>query len=185
MKLFKRQNVLVTALLLLTMTCFSCAKKATGVRSIRQTESHTTNPIVSNTSVTAGHAQNVDYTVTVVELPLDSTDGTFVVTAEIKTPTGKFIPITTTHSLGKDVNGVYNDTESNNQLDIRARCLGEKCDTYLLLVTVIKNNSSVHQVSVISRATETFFNVENINAYVAGAHLYYGLDEVMQRNNLH
>lgn len=163
----------------------SCAKKPNGVRAVRQTESKTTNPVVSNPSINAANSQNLLYTLTVVELPGEPTEGSFTVNAEIKTPMGKFIPITTTHTQGQDVWGSYNDSDTGAQLDIRARCLGENCDTYILLVTVVKNGYSVHQVVAISYLTETFFNVENINANVAPQSFYRSLDEVVQRNQLH
>lgn len=185
MNRFKLTNLVLPLVVILSTFIFSCAKKATGVRTVRQTEANIVNPSVSNPSVEQANNQNLLYTLSVVELPGEAADGTFTVKAEIRTPSNKFIPITTTHTNGQDVNGVYTDADTGTQLDIRARCLGSACNIYILLVTVIKNNYSVHQVVATSYLTnETAFNIEHINATVAPTLFYRSLDEVVQRNKL-
>ncbi len=185
MKTFRLNHLALSIVVTLTAFSFSCAKKATGVRTVRQTQAVAVNPAVSTPSTQAANNQNLLYTLTVVELPGEATSGTFTVNSEIRTPMGKFIPITTTHTNGQDVYGVYDDADTGAKLDIRARCLGSECNTYILLVTVIKNNYSVHQIVATSYLTnETSFNVENINASVAPGSFYRSLDEVVQRNKL-
>lgn len=185
MKAFKLTNLVLPLVVVMSAFSFSCAKKATGVRAVRQTQTNIVNPAVSNPSVQQANNQNLLYTLTVVELPGEATDGSFTVNAEIRTPMNKFIPITTTHVNGKDVSGVYSDADTGAQLDIRARCLGADCNIYILLVTVIKNNYSVHQIVATSYLSNTTsFNVENINASVAPNSFYRSLDDVVQRNKL-
>lgn len=184
MKTFKLTNLVLPLVVVLSAFSFSCAKKATGVRAVRQTEAQQMNPVVNTNSNNAANAQGLLYKITVIELPGEATDGSFTVNAEIKTPMGRFIPITTTHTAGRDVYGTYNDADTGAYLDIRARCMGANCDTYLLLVTVVKNNQSVHQSLAISYLTESFFHLDENNATVSPGNFYRSLDEVVQRHNL-
>lgn len=186
MKTFKLTHLVLPLIVVLSAFSFSCAKKAGGVRTVRQTEGKVMNQAVNTPSVNAGNAQGLLYNITVIDRPVvgDSEETSFVINAEIRTPNGRFIPITTTHTAGKDVLGTYNDPETAAQLDIRARCIGTKCETYILLITVIKNNQSVHQVLGLSNSNEDFFHYENVNASVAPGYFYRTLDEVAQRKGL-
>jgi len=186
MKTFNLTNLVLPLVVVISAFSFSCAKKASGVRTVKQTEGKVMNQAVNTPSVSAGNAQGLLYNITVIDRPaLDQADeSSFVINAEIKTPYGRFIPITTTHTQGRDVLGTYSDTETSAQLDIRARCIGSQCETYVLLMTVIKNNQSVHQVLAISKSSEDFFHYENVNASVAPGYFYQSLDEVAQRKSL-
>ncbi len=186
MRTFKMTRLVLPIIMALTVFTYSCAKKAAGVRTIKQTEGKVMNEAVNTPSANAGNSQGLLYAISVIDRPSsdESNEATAVVAAEIKTPNGKYVPITTTHTQGQDAGGVYNDTDSGTQLDIRARCLKPKCATYILLVTVIKNQSSMHQVLAISNSTEDFFHYENLNASVAAGYLYSSLDEVVRRKGL-
>ena len=182
MKTFKLTNLVLPLVVVLSAFSFSCAKKATGVRTVRQTEGKVINPAVNTPSVGAGNAQGLLYNITVIDRPIpgDSDGNSFVINAEIRTPFNRFIPITTTHVQGQDVLGTYNDAETGAQLDIRARCKGAQCEKYILLITVLKNNQSVHQVLAISNSNEEFFHYQNVNAAVAPGYFYTSLDQVPQ-----
>ncbi len=191
MKTFKLTHLALPLIAVLTVFSFSCAKKATGVRTVRQTEGKVMNEAVNTPSANAGNAQNLLFLITVIDRPaLDESDeNTSIVNAEIKTPAGRFVPITTTHTLGadnkyQDAGGIYNDPDSGAQLNIRARCLKEKCATYVLLITVIKNNQSIHQLLAISNSDQDFFNYENVNAQVAPGYFYRDLADVVSRKGL-
>ena len=185
MKTLRLTPLALSIVVVLSAFSFSCAKKANGIRTVRQTQANIVNPAVSNPSINQANNQNLLYTISVVELPGEAVAGTFTVNAEIKSPSNKFIPITTTHTNGQDVYGVYTDEDSGTKLDIRARCIGAECNTYILVITVIKNNQPQHQIVATSYLTnETSFNVENINAQVAPGSFYRSLDEVQERNKL-
>jgi hypothetical protein len=186
MKTFKITHLVLPLIMALGVFSVSCAKKATGVRTIKQSEGKVMNAAVNTPSANAGSSQGLLYAISVIDRPSpDETDETtFVVTAEIRTPNGKYVPITTTHTQGQDVVGLYNDTDNGAQLDIRARCLKANCATYILLVTLIKNQHSVHQVLAISNSNEDYFHYENVNASVAAGYFYTSLDEVVRRKGL-
>lgn len=172
----------ILSVLAISFVSFSCAKKPAGIRTVRQTDSKVVNQAVSNASTQAASVQNLLYQMTVVELPGEATDGSFTVNSEIKTPSGQYVPITTTHTNGKDAQGVVEDAANGAKLDIRSRCVGENCDQYIMLVTVVKNNYAVHQMMVISYLNQSYFNIETINASIAPSQMYRSLDEVVQRN---
>ena len=186
MKTFKMTNLVLPLVVALSVFSFSCAKKAEGVRTIKQTQGKVMNAAVNTPSTNAGNAQGLLYTISVIDRPMvDEADpNNLVINAEIKTPAGRYIPVSTTHVPGKDVWGTYDDTDSGAKLDIRARCLKEQCATYVLLITVIKNGHSVHQILAISNSNEDFFNYENVNAQVAANYFYRDIDDVVRRKGL-
>ena len=139
------------------------------------------NEIVNDASVNAASSQNNLYQVTVVEVPGESTDGIFVVKSEIKTPSGQFIPVTTTHINGQDANGVIDDAANGSKIDVRAKCIGANCEKYILLFTVVVNQQAVHQIAIISYNYQTYFNMEHVNKAVT-SNFYRTLDQVVQRN---
>lgn len=185
MKTLRLNPIALSIVVVLSAFSFSCAKKANGIRAVRQTEANIVNPGVSNPSIDRANNQNLLYTISVIELPGEAVKGTFTINAEIQTPSKKFIPITTTHINGQDVYGVYTDDDTGTKLDIRARCIGADCNSYILVVTVVRNNQAQHQIVATSYlSNETSFNVENINAQVAPGSFYRSLDEVVERNKL-
>lgn len=176
---FMKKNFLYLVVLTgLTAISFSCAKKPSGVRTLRQTEQRIVDPNVTNASRNQAANQNVNYTMSVVEVPEPgSQPEELIINSEIKTPNGKFIPITTTHISGKDVYGILTDSDNGNKLDIRARCIGTSCEQYILLMTVVKNNYAVHQIVVVSYSHQSYFNLKEIN-YTTGIQFYQSLDAV-------
>lgn len=182
----KTKQIILAATAVMAMFILSCAKKPTGVRSVKQTTHNVVNPQVTNPSVQAAGAQNIHYQLTSIELPGEPVNGTISVRSEILTPSGYYIPITTTHTAAQmDAYGVVNDNDNGVKLDIRTRCIGQNCEKYIMLITVVKNNHSVHQMIAISNYNQSFFNLEQINASVpGGSQLFYGnIDQVLQRNS--
>ncbi len=168
---FNLKSIVISLFTLSLIFQFSCAKKAAGTRSITKTAAVDLNPSVTRPSAQIGSLQEqykVNYTVSKVDYPTTNADGSFSVKSEIKTPLGQYIPLTTTHSAGQlDANGVYTDTVNNMKIDIRARCEGANCQKYLMLVTVIKDNYTYYQVSVISYNQDCHFSYEERSPRVA------------------
>jgi len=165
----------------------SCAKKGSGVRAIKQTDSVMTNPAVSTPSIQAADTQQLRYNITSLERPelASDSDPQTRIKLEISTPDQRYLPIETLHIDGNDSSGFFDDTTKNAvKLDIRARCEGEQCTRYLLLVTVVKNGYAIHQLAAISFIDDCKFNLENINFSVPGARMYSSLDELSQRNTI-
>ena len=178
-----KTTVLYT-LLITVVLLSSCAQKKSPVRSVKQTQSNTLNPVTSQASVRAADAQSLLYDITVLERPTIDFNSTPQVTSEIKTPDKRYITISTTHQNGQDSYGVIEDPQNGTKLDIRARCEGENCERYLLLVTVVKSGYALHQLAAISYNQDCSFNLENINYGVSGARFYSNLDELNQRNQI-
>ncbi len=173
----KKTTIYFIALIALSTVSLSCAKKPSGVRTIKQTQGYAINQQQNNTSMNQANNQNQLYNVVSVELPEAGSQPEVVsVTSEIKTPYGQYLPITTTHTGGKDVYGVLTDSMNGTQLDIRSRCLGASCEKYFLLVTVVKNNYAIHQIVVVSNSNQNFFRFQHIN-YTVGS-FFQSLDAV-------
>ncbi len=165
----------------------SCAKKGSGVRAIKQTDSVMTNPAVSRPSIQAADTQQLLYGITSLERPelASESDPQTRIKLEIRTPDQRYVPIETSHIDGNDSFGFFDDTQKNGtKLDIRARCEGTQCDRYLLLVTVVKNGYAIHQLAAISYSSDCMFNLENINFAVPVARMYANLNELSQRNTI-
>jgi hypothetical protein len=167
----------------------SCAKKGSPVRAVKtQTESTTMNNVTSTQSAQAAGAQALSYTITSISIP-QSDESSIKIDSEIKTPDGRYIPITTTHTANQDSVGVIDDREKNgNLIDIRARCVDNNnsyslnCEKYLMLATIVKNGYAVHQLAVVSYSNDCKFNLENISPAVSGLRIYSSLDDLAQRN---
>lgn len=166
----------------------SCAKKDGPLRAIKQTESNVMNPITSTPSVRAADAQNLLYDIVSISWPIaGSSAGSFdlSINSEIKTPDGRYIPVTTSHQNNRDSVGVIDDTEKNGtKIDVRARCEGANCEKYLMLATVVKGGYAVYQLAVVSYSTDCKFNLENLNPSVQGLRIYSSLDDLSQRNTV-
>jgi len=162
----------------------SCAKKDGPIRAIKQTESNITNPATSMLSVRTADAQNLLYDIISISWPISSASD-LSINSEIKTPDGRYIPVTTSHKNNKDSVGVTDDTQKNGtQIDIRARCEGANCEKYLMLATVVKGGYAVYQLAVVSYSSDCKFNLENLNPMVAGLKIYSSLDDLSQRNTI-
>ncbi len=164
-----------------TVVFVSCAKKGAPIRAIKQTGSKVMNVETSTTSRRAADAQNLLYDIVSISWP--SGEGAELkIESEIKTPDGRYIPVTTIHNGGADSVGVIDDTEKNgNKIDIRARCEGANCEKYLMLATVVKGGYAVHQLAVVSYSSDCKFNLENLSP-AAGVKIYSSLDDLSQRN---
>ncbi len=169
-------------------TFTSCAKKGAPVRAVKQTEAKPMNAATSSQSQTAAGAQNLLYDVTSIAFPILN-DTEITMNSEMKTPDGRYIPITTIHKNNVDSVGVIDDMQINgNKIDIRARCVdnnnnySENCEKYLFLATVVKGGYAVHQLAVVSYSVDCKFNLENLNPKVSGLKLYSSLDDLAKRN---
>lgn len=143
---------------------FSCAKKPQGIRTVKQTRAQYIDNTMTPASINAANNQNALFNISVIELPSEpDSSGNVVVKAEIVSPSGQYIPISTTHNNGSDAYGVYTDTVSGIKLDIRARCVGSACDKYILMITEIKSQYAIHQMIAISYKSQDYFNLKHIN----------------------
>ncbi len=126
---------------------FSCAKKPDTVRASRKNESINMNPAVS----TQSEAQaSIIYKIVAVSRP-NSTSTGFSVDTDIQTPDNQFLPLTTTHdSSGSLSQGTFQDTARGAVVRVQAKCAGDGCMKYLLLVTVTKNNVALFQSAAVS-----------------------------------
>jgi len=183
MKHSKSKNIYKLVLLSLTMMCSlgfsSCAKKGTGVRSAPKTSATVVSPQSTAQAQQAAVSQNLSYTLEKIGWPEVNPDGSISMSFELKNPQSQFLPITTSHFTNQDAYGVYNDSINGVQLDIRTRCLGEGCEKYYTLVTIVKNNYAYHQIASLSYNTDCDFNVEHRNYQTA--QLFNNLDEVVNR----
>ena len=159
----------------------SCAKKGSTVRAVKQTGSKVMNPAVSTPSRQAADTQNLLYDIVSLSWPIEG-DGELKIESEIKTPDGRYIPITTFHTNNYDSVGVIDDAQNGNKIDIRARCEGENCEKYLLLATIVRGGFAVHQLAVVSYSSDCRFNLQNTNHTVAS--MYSSLDELSQKNTI-
>lgn len=172
---------MISLIILMSVFSFSCAKKKSGIRAVTKTDSRVIRPETSTPSVQAATNQNLKYVLSTLSIPQLNDNGSYSIVSEILNPTNQYVPITTTHLGAQDAYGVYNDSATNAQLDIRSRCIGEQCDKYVLLVTVVKGGYAYHQMAAISYANDCHFNVEHRNAQVV--QLYKSLDEVISSNS--
>lgn len=185
MKKMSPMNIIFNSMFLLAALIFSsCAKKGTNVRAVKQTEGNVMNVATSTTSIAAASAQSLMYDINSISWPIPSeTSAEVHIDSEIKTPTNKFIAISTNHkSEGVDSRGVTDDTENATKLDIRARCVGENCEKYLMLATIVKGGYAIHQLAVISYSNDCKYNLENVNYTVKS--FYQNLDQLAQQNNI-
>ncbi len=180
----KKLSLIQVMFLLTALTFTSCAKKGASVRAVKQTEGNVMNPATSTPSVAAASAQSLMYDVNSISWPIPSDSSAEVhIESEIKTPSNKFIAITTNHkSEGVDSRGVTDDSENGTKLDIRARCVGENCEKYLYLATIVKSGYAIHQLAVISYSNDCKYNLENVNYTVKS--FYQNLDQLAQQNNI-
>jgi hypothetical protein len=180
----KTSKTMIIGLTLIALFNFSCAKKPSGIRTIRQTEAQAINPSSNTYNKEAAAAQGTLYEIYSIERPdTSASDGTVVVKSEIKTPEGKFIPVTATHDGKEDENGLIN-LEGNHQLLVQSRCINENCATYVMLITLLINNYAYHQNLAVSYSKdETYFHVDNKNA-ARTSNFYRSLNEAVQANNI-
>ena len=168
--------ILVLVMAALAFSGLSCAKKESKIRGAK-TAQQTMNPQTTAQSIQQADTQSISYSLNSVSTPEDKGGGINAVVSEILSRSTTYIPIETTHSLNQDSYGVYDDTSQGTKLDIRARCIGAGCETYVLLVTVVKNGYAYHQMAAISFSADSFFYSEQRNYRVAT--MYKNVDEVL------
>lgn len=179
----QKMSFLMNSLVIISMLTFSCAKKASSPRAVKQTGSKVMDAGVSTPSRLAAQTQKLDYDIVSISWPAEQ-NGELKIESEIKTPDGRFIPITTIHNnnSNKDSVGVVEDAKNGNKIDIRARCEGDNCAKYLLLATIVRGGYAVHQLAVVSYSSDCLFNLQNTNYTVAA--MYTSLDDLAQRNSI-
>ncbi|OFZ31972.1 MAG: hypothetical protein A2622_12100 [Bdellovibrionales bacterium RIFCSPHIGHO2_01_FULL_40_29] len=129
---------------------FSCAKKPSGVRAVKKTESVNMSPAISNQSEQQAQAQNIMYKLSTVSTPTITSSG-HTVDSDLQTPDLDYLPITTSHENGNLYSeGSYTDAKRGARVLIQAECFGSDCYKYLLLVTVVKNNLALYQTAALS-----------------------------------
>ena len=161
---FKKLTSLTKIALILAigLTAFSCAPKKQGVRATVKSGTTSLNPTTSAVADQQAQAQNAIYKISTITVPA-VVDAGVEITAELLTPNGQYLPITTTHSASRlDSQGVYNDSARGLQVLINARCSDSDCFKYVLLVTVTRNNQAVYQSGAISFKDDcNFYSVAN------------------------
>lgn len=176
----KNLNANKMFLLLVTATLafsgLSCAKKQSKIRGAK-TQQQVLNPQITNQSVQQADTQDISYMLNSVSTPQDNGNGTHTVVSEILSRASNYIPIDTTHAVNQDSYGIFDDSTQGTQLDIRSRCIGEGCEKYVLLITVVKNGYAYHQMVAISFASDDFFYSEQRNYRVAT--MFRSVDEVL------
>lgn len=167
--------ILVLAMATLAFTGLSCAKKQSKIRGAK-TQQQVMNPQITNQSIQQADAQDLSYILKSVSTPNDNGNGTHTVSSELESR-GNYIPIDTTHDLNQNSYGVFDDPSRGTKLDVRSRCIGSGCETYVLLVTIVKNGYAYHQMAAISFASDDFFYSEQRNYTVTT--MYKNVDEVL------
>lgn len=175
-KLNSNQLIIFFVAMAMAFSTLSCAKKESKIRGAKK-EQQILNPQTTAQSIQQADNQSISYSLSSVSTPEDKGGGLNAVVSEILSRSN-YIPIETTHSLNQDSYGVYDDTSQGTKLDIRARCIGAACETYVLLVTVVKNNYAYHQMAAISFSSDNFFYSEQRNYKVAS--MYKSVDEVLK-----
>lgn len=171
--------ILVLVMATFAFSGLSCAKKESKIRGAK-TNQQVMNPQITNQSIQQADTQDISYMLNSVSAPVDNGNGTNKVTSEILSRAANYIPIETTHALNQDTYGVYDDPTQGTKLDIRARCIGQSCEKYVLLITVVKNGYAYHQMAAISFANDDFFYSEQRNYRVAT--MYRNVDEVLAQH---
>lgn len=172
----------IIAMGIFSLMTSSCAKKGPNIRAVKQVEHNVMNPSVSTPSIRVADASNLLYDIVSISWPIEGNDE-LKIESEIKTPDGRYIPVTTFHKNNNDSVGVIDDSKVNGTLiDIRARCEGANCEKYLMLATIVKGGYAVHQLAVVSYSSDCKFNLQNTNYSVAT--MYSSLNDLAQRNGV-
>jgi|GEM_PF-5270243 len=161
----------------------SCAKKESGVKAAVKSQGSGLNPAVSAQADQQGAALGADYKIATISIPVASeTDSGYIVNAELLTPTGQTLPLTTRHENGQnDSEGVYTDSQKALQVYVQARCFADNCFNYTLIVTVYKNNQQIYQAAAISYKDDCKFNAISAS-YSVGSFLQ-GLNDLDNKHN--
>lgn len=182
----------LSAYVVVVAVSFSCAKKPDTVRASRKNESINMNPAVS----TQSEAQaSIIYKIVAVDVPKSTSSG-FSVDTDIQTPDNQFLPLTTTHdSSGSLSQGTFQDTARGAVVRVQAKCSGDGCMKYLLLVTVTKNNVALFQSAAISykndkkfysisiqQGVDSFFeNIDALDSY-SQAHNFVARNDAVEND---
>ena len=129
---------------------FSCAKKPSGIRAVKKTDTVSMNPAVSTQSEQQAQAQNLIYKITTLSIP-KATESGFTVDSDLQNPDRQYLPITTSHNTTNLYSeGSFTDSVRKAEVYVQAECYGQDCYKYLMLVTVVKNNQTVYQTAALS-----------------------------------
>jgi len=169
----------LAAILFLGLGFSSCAKKSSGSRGAPKTTAQALNPQATAVAQQAAVSQNLSYLLNKIDWPVTNADGSISMSSEIKNPQSQYLPVTTTHQGNQDAYGIYDDSVNGVKLDIRTRCVGQGCDAYYMLITVIKNNYAYHQIAAVSYNTDCDYTVEHRNFQTTK--LYSSLQEVVNQ----
>lgn len=153
-------------LVLVTITSFSCAKKASGVRGqVKKSEYLNMNPGVSAQAEQQASVQNAVYKIASISTP-NMTDAGLTVDFEMLTPSNQYLPVTTHHENSLEAQGQYNDTQRGLQVIVSSRCSADDCSKYLLLITVTRNNTAVFQSAAVSYKDDCkFYSISVTNSF--------------------
>lgn len=178
MKNLKFKMVQAFVILVLALSGASCAKKSSKTRSVK-TAQKIINTQTTQQSAQLAEQQDIRYLLNSVSTPQQNEDGTWTVDSEV-TRQSQYLPFSTTHGADPNAYGVYNDAGPGTKLDIRARCIGEECEKYVLLLTIVKNGYAYHQIAAISFKQDDFFYIEERN--YQRIQLYNDVDEVLAQH---
>ena len=138
----------------------ACSKAPTGVRPGVKNQQNDLNPQQSTTAVQAAASVNANYSIATISIPENTAAGVKV-NVELASPNGQYLPVTTVHEGNvTDSAGVYNDNQRGVQVQIESRCSNTvDCNKYMLLLTVLKDNTVVMQTFAISYRNDCRFKV--------------------------
>lgn len=149
------------------VSSFSCAKKASGVRaSVKKTQNLNMNPQVSNQAEQQAASQSTLYKIATITTPTETAAGHSAM-FELFTPANMYVPITTYHENGNlDAEGIYKDASRGNDIYVQTRCSADGCSKYLVLLTVVRNNTALFQTAAVSYASDCkFYSVSVTNSF--------------------
>ncbi|MFZ3229236.1 MAG: hypothetical protein WA160_03440 [Pseudobdellovibrio sp.] len=177
-KKFKINKVILAmTTLVVVLTSFSCAKKASGIRTpLKKTESTNLNQVISTQTEQLAASQNILYKIATLETPEVADDGSASVKFELLTPDLQYLPVATSHQNGQlDSQGTYQDAARSVQVLVQARCSADSCSKYILLITVSKNSKPVYQTAALSYSSDIKFNLISTNQTQG---FFAGLDQL-------
>ena len=161
---FKLLSLLLIQVLFLAAIS-SCSKAPTGIRPQVKNQKNDMNLQQSTAAAQAAASINANYSIATIAIP-ENTDGGVAVRVELASPDGQYLPVRTVHEGNvTDSAGVYNDTQRGVQVQIESRCSNTvDCNKYMLLLTVLKDNTVVMQTFAISYRNDCRFKVVSSSA---------------------
>ncbi len=182
------RTVKITFSFFISLIIFSCAQKPNGIRVIKQTDSVAATPSTAEAKQEATN-QNLNYTIATLDYTekIENNDGSFSFQSEIKTPSNKYYPISVTLFDLKPASGQIIDKDNNVTLKIQSQCVNQQCSPLVLLINVLKNNNTYHQIIAISKSDENTFLREELNFTTltkAKKSFYQNISEVIKSHQL-